>query len=79
MLLRGVGQALLAGGLIRHASSALNRKGGWMRLRSNRVMDEIYPRVKERLVVNAEGATVLGSIPASSGIVESEGQQMKQC
>jgi hypothetical protein len=31
MLLGGVGQALLAGGLIRHASSALNRKGGWMR------------------------------------------------
>jgi hypothetical protein len=28
MLLGGVGQALLAGGLIRHASSALNRKGG---------------------------------------------------
>ncbi len=31
MLLRGVGQALLAGGLIRHASSALNRMGGWKR------------------------------------------------
>jgi hypothetical protein len=27
MLLGGVGQALLAGGLISHASSALNRKG----------------------------------------------------
>ena len=31
MLLGGVGQALLAGGLISHASSTLNRKGGWMR------------------------------------------------
>jgi hypothetical protein len=31
MLLRGIGQALLAGGLISHSSSALNRKGGWMR------------------------------------------------
>jgi hypothetical protein len=33
VLLGGVGQALLAGGLISHASSALNRKGGWMRSR----------------------------------------------
>ena len=33
--------------------------------------------VLERLTTNAEVATVLGSIPASS--VESEGRQMKQC
>ncbi len=30
------------------------------------------------LTANAKGATVLGSIPASSGTVESEGRQMKQ-
>jgi len=35
-------------------------------------------RVLERLTVNAEVATVLGSIPASSETVESEGRQMKQ-
>jgi len=33
----------------------------------------------ERLTANAKVATVLGSIPASSGTVESEGRQMKQC
>ncbi len=33
----------------------------------------------ERLSANAEVATVLGSIPASSDTVESEGRQMKQC
>jgi hypothetical protein len=33
----------------------------------------------ERLTANAEVATVLGSIPASSDTVESEGRQMKQC
>ncbi len=33
----------------------------------------------ERLTVNAPVATVLGSIPASVGTVESEGRQMKQC
>ncbi len=33
----------------------------------------------ERLAVNAKVATVLGSIPASSDTVESEGWQMKQC
>ncbi len=34
----------------------------------------------ERLTANAEVATVLGSIPASSSdTVESEGRQMKQC
>jgi hypothetical protein len=32
-----------------------------------------------RLTANAEVATVLGSIPASSVTVESEGRQMKQC
>jgi hypothetical protein len=32
----------------------------------------------ERLTVNAEVATVLGSVPASSETVESEGWQMKQ-
>ncbi len=33
----------------------------------------------EHLTVNAEVATVLGSIPAFSKTVEIEGQQMKQC
>jgi hypothetical protein len=33
----------------------------------------------ERLTANAVVATVLGSIPASSDTVESEGRQMKQC
>jgi hypothetical protein len=33
----------------------------------------------QRLTANDEVATVLGSIPASSNIVESEGRQMKQC
>jgi hypothetical protein len=33
----------------------------------------------ERLTANSEVATVLGSIPASSDTVESEGRQMKQC
>jgi hypothetical protein len=33
----------------------------------------------ERLTANAVVATVLGSMPASSDTVESEGRQMKQC
>jgi hypothetical protein len=33
----------------------------------------------ERLTVNNEVATGLGSIPASSDTVESEGRQMNQC
>jgi len=33
----------------------------------------------ERLTAYAPVATVLGSIPASVGTVESEGRQMKQC
>jgi hypothetical protein len=33
----------------------------------------------ERLTATAVVATVMGSIPASSDTVESEGQQMKQC
>ncbi len=33
----------------------------------------------ERLTADAAVATVLGSIPTSSGTVESEGRQMKQC
>jgi hypothetical protein len=33
----------------------------------------------ERLAFNAKVATVLGTIPASSDTVESEGRQMKQC
>ncbi len=33
----------------------------------------------ERPTANAEVATVLGSIPAVSDRVESEGRQMKQC
>ncbi len=33
----------------------------------------------ERLTANAVVATVLGSIPATSDTVESEGRQMEQC
>ncbi len=33
----------------------------------------------ERLAVKAKVATPLGSIPASSDTVESEGRRMKQC
>jgi hypothetical protein len=33
----------------------------------------------ERLTANVKVATVLGSIPASSVTVDSEGRQMKQC
>ncbi len=33
----------------------------------------------ERLTANAAVATVLGSIPASSDTMESEGRQIKQC
>jgi hypothetical protein len=46
------------------------------------ILDEIlsdFAEWLERLTVNAIGATVLGSIPASSGTVESEGRQIKQC
>jgi hypothetical protein len=32
-----------------------------------------------RLAVDAEVATILGSIPESSDTVESEGRQMKEC
>ncbi len=55
-------------------------------------VDEIWPRLDEiwpscwcnlaerleRLTANAKCATVLGSIPASSDTVETEGRQMKQ-
>jgi len=33
----------------------------------------------ERLTASAEVETVLGSVPASSDTVESEGRQMEQC
>ncbi len=36
-------------------------------------------KITERKTANAKVATVLGSIPASSYIAESEGRQMKQC
>ncbi len=42
-------------------------------------MDEIQAEWLERLAANAEVATVLGLIPASSDTVESRGRQMKQC
>ncbi len=37
-----------------------------------------HPGWLERPTVNAKVATVLGSVPASSDTVESEGQKMKQ-
>jgi hypothetical protein len=36
-------------------------------------------RALERLTANAKVATILGSLPASSDTMESEGRQMKQC
>jgi hypothetical protein len=46
-------------------------------------VDEIWPSLwmsSSRVVrANAVVATVLGSIPASSDSVESEGRQLKQC
>jgi hypothetical protein len=57
-------------------------------MRSSRVVDEIYgSRVfmtssrewLERLTGYVKVTTVLGSIPASSDTVESEGRQKKQC
>jgi hypothetical protein len=45
----------------------------------NFFLDENSRVAIERLTVNAEVATVLGSIPASSDLVESEGWQIKQC
>jgi hypothetical protein len=41
-------------------------------------VDEIYSRVV-RALSGCQNRTVLGSIPASSDTVESEGRQMKQC
>ncbi len=51
------------------------------------IMDEMWPIMDkmyvadwlERLTANAEVATFMGLIPASSDTVESEGRQMKQC
>ncbi len=43
------------------------------------IVDEMWPMRLERLTANAVVATVLGSTPASSDTVESEGRQMKQC
>jgi hypothetical protein len=56
----------------------------WMRSRLVWVRDLAEFRwdlaeLLERLAVNTKAATVLGSIPASSDTVESEGRQMKQC
>ncbi len=48
-------------------------------MRSSRVWGWDLAERLERLTANAKVATVLGSIPASSGTVESEGRQMKQC
>jgi hypothetical protein len=50
-------------------------------MRSRRVVDEIQTScyLLESLANNAEVATVLGSIPASSDTVESEGRKTKQC
>jgi hypothetical protein len=39
----------------------------------------LYALRLKRLAANAEVATVLGPIPASSDTVESERRQMKQC
>ncbi len=42
------------------------------------LVGEIWPS-GECLTANAEVAAILGSIPASSETVESEGRQKKQC
>jgi len=56
----------------------------WMRssqvwMRSSQVGGRDLDKWLELLAVNANVATVLGSIPVSSDKVESEGRQMKQC
>jgi len=48
-------------------------------MRSSRVWMRSIAEWLERLIANAVVTTVLGSIPASSDTVESEGRQMKQC
>jgi hypothetical protein len=48
-------------------------------MRSSRIRGLDLAEWLERLAVNGDVATVLGSIPASSDTVESEGRQMKQC
>ncbi len=53
---------------VRPTSVAINFHSGWD-----------VAEWLERLTANAKVATVLGSIPASSVTVESEGRQMKQC
>jgi hypothetical protein len=61
---------------------ALCKHGGsrkiLMWVRSSRVSGWYLAEWLERLTANALVATVLGSIPASSDTVESEGRQMKQ-
>jgi hypothetical protein len=54
-------------------------------MKSSGLVDEIWQsggrdlaEWLERLTANAEVSTVLGSIPASSDTVESQGRQMKQ-
>ncbi len=48
-------------------------------MRSNRVCGWDLAEWWKSLTANAKVAIVLGSIPASSDTVESEGRQMKQC
>jgi hypothetical protein len=48
-------------------------------MRSSRVWMRSIAEWLERLIANAVVTTVLGSIPASSETVESEGRHMKQC
>ncbi len=48
-------------------------------MRSSRTCGWDLAEWLERPAANAKFATVLGSIPASSDTVESEGRQMKQC
>ncbi len=56
-----------------------SRWTGKLQVRSSRVWMSSIADWLERLVANAKVTTVLGSIPASSDTVESEGPQMKQC
>jgi hypothetical protein len=51
----------------------------WMRSSRMWMRSSWVVRASERLSANAKFATVLGSIPAPSNTVESEGQQMNQC
>jgi hypothetical protein len=61
-------------------SLSLHYIGTWIRNDTKRRMiSSLVVRASDCQIANAPVATVLDSIPASVGTVESEGRQMKQC